>query len=111
MRKNVYFPDDRATKILMHAVKDEQRAFRKSFSKIILEALNEHVDKHRVYVQAKLTEYDIDFLSKIEVLHSEWVHPNHKRYRTWRECLEGENFLSQPAIEYSAKRGWKAAED
>lgn len=40
-------------------------------------------------------------------LHEELVHPNPGRFPTWRACLEANGLLTQEAVEYSRKRGWR----
>jgi hypothetical protein len=106
MKKEVYFPDDRETRSALHAVKDEQKATGKSFSKIVNEALREHTERRQKWIQAKLLEYADEFAQKVEALHAELVDPNPKRYRTWKACLESEGLLTDQVIAYSMKKGW-----
>jgi hypothetical protein len=107
MRKEVYLPNDPKAKSLLRAIQDEQRATGKSFSKIVLEALSEHTEKRRAWVQARLTDYPDELVARLESLHQELVHPNPKRYPNWRVCLQEEGLLTDEAIEYSRKRGWQ----
>jgi hypothetical protein len=108
MKKEVYFSDkDKEIRALLYAIEDERRATGKSFSKIVLEALKEHTENKRTWVQARLTDYQNGFVAKIERLHEELVHPNPNRYPGWRVCLEANGLLTQEAIEYSKKRGWR----
>jgi hypothetical protein len=87
-------------------LKDEQKVTGRSFSKIVNEALKEHIGARRVWVQARLSDYEEELVLKLEALHAELVHPNPKRYPTWKACLEGEGLLTQQAIGYSIQKGW-----
>jgi len=107
MRREIYLPDSPRTRSLMHAIEDEQRVTGKSFSAIVLEALSEHVEARRVWVQAKITDYSDELVVQLESIHQEFLYPNPKRYPNWRSCLEGEGLLTEKALEYSRKRGWK----
>ncbi|MDG7016478.1 MAG: hypothetical protein JRM82_03785 [Nitrososphaerota archaeon] len=107
MKKEIYLPEDKETRALLHAVEDEKRATGKSFSKIVLESLREHTDRTRMWVQARLTDYQDEFVARIERLHEELVYPNPGMFPTWKTCLEANGLLTREAIEYSAKRGWR----
>jgi pantothenate kinase-related protein Tda10 len=89
------------------ALEDEKKATGKSMSRIVSEALEEHVEARRAWVQARLTDYSDEFAAKIESLRREFVSPNPKRYPDWRSCLEGEGLLTEEVLAYSLKRGWK----
>jgi hypothetical protein len=43
---------------------------------------------------------------RVETLHSQFVHPNPKRYAMWKDALECEGLLTDEAVKYSTERGW-----
>ena len=60
-----------------------------------------------MWVQQKLSEYVDPFTERMEGLRTEFISPNPRRYPTWRACLEGEGLLTEEAVDYSKKKGWK----
>jgi len=106
VRKDFWLPETREGRSLMKALEDERRATGKSFSRIIYEALSEHVDSKRVFVQAKLSDFQAEMIMTLEELHQQFVHPNPNRYPTWENCLESEGLLSDESRRYSESRGW-----